>query len=270
MRLLAGLLLMIPVALFGQAPATAPAHDAMAAAPTADQIVDRLVENSAVYRSTLPSLTVHETIRSETTEFVFFGSRAINAEATVRMVRKEADGGLEESRQFTKLNGKPVAEGQRVFLPLTIADDFNDEASSVFSAGRRHCFDFALSPRASSDAPFEMHIAIKPDAAELKHCPPDLNGLTGTARIDPVSMQLVHLERTIPDAVAVPKRTSPFFSEDYAPAKVGEQIFWLPTAVAATGMDGKHLLKWSSHYSDYHRYAATTKIVPVEPQGANE
>jgi len=46
--------------------------------------------------------------------------------------------------------------------------------------------------------------------------------------------------------------------------KVGDDTFWLPTDVMAKGVVGKDRFRWASHYSDYHRYTASAKILPAD------
>src|SRR5579859_6822933 len=74
--------------------------NAQSQAITADSLVDQLVENAAVYRATLPSLTARETIVSidAGSWLKLEGAHRAEAEAIMRVTRKTPDGPLEELR----------------------------------------------------------------------------------------------------------------------------------------------------------------------------
>jgi hypothetical protein len=245
-----------------QTPPPSEAQPASQKSP-ADQLVDQLVDNAERYRATLPSLTAHETILSETSETIVFGKSAVHAEATIRVVRKTSGGPLEESRQIIALNGKPIASDKRVGLPLTISGGFGHFPAAFFSPENRPCFNFVLSPRLQHDAPLELSISLNPDASELPQCKPAPTGLAAIARVDPATHQLIHLERTFPDDPEASKSRMLFLSVDLAPTLVGQNTFWLPTTLVARGVNGKNRLSWISHYSDYHQFAATATILPA-------
>jgi hypothetical protein len=247
------------------APSPSTQNSLAAAKSAADQLVDQLVQNVERYRATLPSLTAHESIVSKFDEVVFFGRSVYKAEATVRMVRKSADEPLKESRLYTAFNGKPIAPGQQPRLPITLGDDFSDIPSDFFSTSNRHCYEFTLSPH-PKDAPLELLISPNPDAATLPQCISAPKGRTGMVRVDPATLQLTHLESTTPMPNAEPNHSPAFISADYAPAKVGDKIFWLPATVIFRVVIGKDPMEWISHYSDYHQFTATATILPTTPE----
>jgi hypothetical protein len=175
---------------------------------------------------------------------------------------------LEESRQITVIDGKPVAPGQGR-LPVDLADDFGDLQTTVFSTQHRRCFNFSLSPHPNPNASIELTMSPSPDAATLSYCKKAQEGLTGSVRVDPATLQTTHFEVTIPVAAAVPNHEITFISADYAPAKIGDKAYWLPTTVTARWVswaNGKTPFAWVSHYSDYHQYTATSTILPATPE----
>jgi hypothetical protein len=232
---------------------------------SADQLVDQLVANAALYRATLPSLTAHETIASDASILLY--KPHAEAEATVRVVRKLPSGPLLESREYTTLNGKPVTPDKHVVLPTNIYDGFDGFQGLFFTGQHRRCFNFTLAPQTAPATQLEIRITLRADAASLPNCPSGMEGLLGIARIDPATHQLKHLEWTVPQ-VAEPRVQILSASTDYAPTSIGDKTFWLPIEVAQYAINGKTKAKghFTVHYSDYHQYTATSTILPVTPQ----
>ena len=73
---------------------------------------------------------------------------------------------------------------------------------------------------------------------------------------------MVYLERTVPEQAAIDGRLAPFASVELAPAKIGEDTFWLPTMVYGTFNHNKVKGSFEAHYSDFHRYTASITILP--------
>lgn len=233
---------------------------------SAQELVDQLIANAEHYRATLPSLTVHEAILSQTSDTVFFGKSTVQAEATMRVQRKTPGSEMEELRQITIVNGKPVAPNKRVGLPLAIDGGFGDFPARLFTTQHRPCFHFVLVPHAEAGAPLELSITPKYDGAMPSQCNPNPVGMTATARIDPASHQLIHLEQTFSEYPQAPKFHLLFISVDLAPIPMGQNTFWLPTALVARAVEGKSRFSFSSHYSDYHQFTATSTILPTTPE----
>lgn len=230
---------------------------------TADQLVEHLVANAEVYLATLPSLTAHETIASKTSEvFSFFGKNVVHAEATIR-ARKASNGVMEESRQIASVNGKLFAPDKSVGFPMSLSGGFGGFAAEFFTRQHRPCFAFVLTPDRLAYEPFELAISLSSDATAHPECDPGWEGFTGMARIDPATLQLLHLERSFPETAVTGKHRLTFCSVDLAPAKLGQKTFWLPTTLIGHAQNGKIRLDWASTYSDYHQFAASSTILPV-------
>jgi hypothetical protein len=228
-----------------------------------DRLIDQLTENAAVFRETLPSITARETIESSSSEGWFkFHAKAV---ATMRVTRKTPDGPLEESRQITTLNGKPVAPGKHVQLPTNFLGGFGGFGGAFFTPGNRQCFDYTLEPNDLTGTPLELHLTLKTEAASLPNCPLGLARFSATVLVDSESHQLTHIEWNIPEEDATRFHRWPIAFTDFAPIKLGDQTFWLPTTVTGHEVRGKERGDWISHYSDYHRFTATTNILPASP-----
>jgi hypothetical protein len=237
--------------------------------PTVEDLVDQLVANASVYRATLPSLTADEDIISELVILGVYTKRD-EARATFRAIRKTEEVSLEESRQITTLNGKPVKPGEHVNLPTTLLGGFGRFQDMFFTPQHRPCFHFTLAP-ATLGAPLQLNITLSPGAATRPGCEPGLDGLTGIARIDPATGYLIHLERTLPADIAAKYNHATFGSVDSGPTQVGDQIFWLPIIVTGDFVQnkGKSKGRFTAHYSNYHRYTATSTILPTTSTGPN-
>jgi hypothetical protein len=228
-----------------------------------DRLVDQLIENAAAFRATLPSITAHETIESGGSYSWLFGRHA-KAEATMRVMRKTPGGPLEESRQIMTVNGRPVAPGKHADLPTLLDGGFGGFGGAFFTAAVRHCFDYSLAPN-NSEETLQLSIKMKPDAASLGNCPVGFERMSAMALVDAQAHQLTHIEWAIPEEDATPFHRWPFASTDFAPIKIGDETFWLPTTVTGHFVKGKERMDWVSHYSDYHRFTATANILPAAP-----
>jgi hypothetical protein len=238
---------------------TSPPGEANSVSET-DRLLDRLVENVTRNRIALPSLTAHESIVTKFDETVFFGRKGDKAEATVRLVRKSADSPeFDELRQITTLNGKAIRPGQDARLVISYVDDFDDYQSFAFGLNHRGCFLFSLAPHPGTGVPLLLSISPRPNPEPLPDCLIAKRGFTGTASIDPASYQISHFEFTTLDGQFQSRLTA---SIDYAPAKVGEKSFWLPTTFDLHWSNPKAKWEWHSRYSDYHQYSSSVKILP--------
>ena len=247
---------------------TPPSSSARSAASLAkspvDRVIDQLVENAASFRATLPSITARETIMTGSSTG-WLSKHRVRAEATMRVVRRTPGGPLEESRQITSVNGKPLAPGQHANLPNTLSGGFGGLADFFFSATDRDCFDYVLVPRKHPGGALELHLAFKPDATSRPDCPTEWRAVEAVALISADTHQLMHLERTVPAEDAALHNRWVFASIDLAPVQIGDKTFWLPTKVTGRSDRGKREQCGFSHYSDYHRFTASINILPASP-----
>jgi hypothetical protein len=246
--------------------AAAPFAPAQTAAPS--ELIDQLVANAAQYRASLPSLTADEAIDSKASFMGMFPDHA-HATGTFRVLRTEPGAPLQESRQITILNGKPVEPGRPAKLPATLFDGFGRFQEMFFTAQHRNCFDFILLPESGPAGTLKIAISVPAELPAQSDCRDWVIGLTGLALVDPAARQLVHVERTIPEAAALKNGLAPFASVDLASTKVGDQTFWLPATVTGRVANGKIHGEFIAHYSNYHRYTASITLLPgateVEP-----
>jgi hypothetical protein len=269
MRILLTRLSLLPLLFAGvvwsQPPAANPSFaqvKAEAAESETDLLVDRLVENAARSRATLPSLSAHASIVSKIHEVVVFGKNTGKAEATVHMVRRSPDQPLKEIRDITEYNGKKVSPDRHVVLPFDMVDSFSDIRSTFFSSEHRPCYTFTLAAHTDPNAPLELTVTASSDAATVPECATTATGRTGFVRVDPATTQVMHLESSrLVTSGATSSNLA--LSVDYAPANVGDKTLWLPTVETARVVLGKTPMEWACHYTDYHLFAATVKVLPI-------
>lgn len=233
------------------------AGQAPADPPTLDALLDQIAAHAASYRATLPSLSAQESITSQTSGL--FKQRA-EAQATFRVTRQESDARFHESRQITELNGKPVAAGKQVHLPVTFHGAFGDALEIFFAPALRPCYDFTLTPRIAPDGSQRSDFSGRPGSEANPACAHTPARVTGFVLIDPATKQIRHLERTVPEDVAKAHHLASFASVDYATAKIGEQSFWLPAVIVARLNGGK--AEFVARYSGYQRFTGTVTLMP--------
>lgn len=231
--------------------------------PDLNTLLTQISTDAAAYRLTLPSLGAEESITSQSLGIGPFRARA-EAKATFRVTRKSPDGPLEESRQITELNGKPVPEGHAVHLPLTFAGAFGDALEIFFAPALRPCFDFTLAPQLTPDGSQQISFLGRPGSEALPACARTPLGVAGFVRIDPPTHHIRHLERTVPAAVAEPRHIATFASVDYAPTLVGSETFWLPVSISARvgARQGSSAAEFTARYTHYHRFTGTVTLLP--------
>ena len=85
-------------------------------------------------------------------------------------------------------------------------------------------------------------------------------GLHRIVIADAETGRILHTERTIAADVMVKDMDVYFGAIDYAPRKLGEQTFWLPSLFYAH--DDKDMGRMYATYSNCHRYTGELKILP--------
>jgi hypothetical protein len=248
-----------------------PAAQLQNAAPAPPTLIDRLVANAEQYRATLPSLTADETIDSDGAFMGIFKEHA-TAQGTFRAIRTAPGASLDESRQITILNGKPVEPGRSVGVPFTLSGGFGRFQEMFFTPQHRACFAFELLPDPGPAGALQITISVPPDLWSVPSCSEELHGLTGLVRVAPQTFQITHLERTVTEQAAAKFHLAIFASVDLAPTQVGDETFWLPTTVVGHIINGRNKGQFVAHYSNYHRYTAsisllpnTTQLAPAQP-----
>lgn len=223
--------------------------------PALNVLLDRLDTYARQYQATLPSLSCDEQITSQALNRKGKISRQVKIHSTLREVRTEDpyDPFLEK-REVKSVNGhRDTSTSQS---PYFVEGGF---ASLVgFKTWeQRDCFDFALTSEGQRTVRLEMKLKPKVPNPTCAKLPP---GFQRIVIADPGTGQIVHTERTIAPEVTSQSSAVYFGGIDYAPQKLGEQTFWLPSRFYAH--NAQNTGRMFVTYSNCHRYIGDLKILP--------
>lgn len=234
--------------------------------PPLDVLLDRLDAYAKQYQATLPSLSCDEQITSQAVNKRGKVTWEVKVQSSLREVRTEDPyHPFLEKREFVSVDGhRPKANFKTSHMPYFAEGGF---ASLVgFKTWQqRECLDYVVrSGDGGQTVRLEMRLKAEftnPSCASL----PD--GFHRTVIADPETGRIVHTERTIAPEVATRDTEVYFGGIDYAPQKLGEQTFWLPSRFEAH--DSKNMGRMSATYLNCHRYTGELTILPgVSAPGA--
>jgi hypothetical protein len=79
-------------------------------------------------------------------------------------------------------------------------------------------------------------------------------------------MQVIHIERTVPNPVGKDQAVLGTAAVEYAAVTFHGESFWLPSTITAftTETSKTNSVRFTAHYSDYHRFASTSTILPTD------
>lgn len=224
--------------------------------PPPEGLLQRLQGYSTAYRERLPSLSCDELIVSQSLKHGKV-KKTVKIEATLREVR---DGGgpdpFSEKVEFKTVNGHAVTGFFK--MPYYVQGGFANLIGFT-QPELGGCFDYAVSPIGGSA---NQRLTITPKAhTALGRCATIPQGYRRIVVFDPASDRILHTERIYP---AEPNQevSEPYFAAiDYAPQKLGDAVFWLPSVF--TAHDEKDERRMTARYSNYHRYAGEMKVLPA-------
>jgi hypothetical protein len=250
--------------------------------PTLGEILKRLEANRNHYDKSLPSLFCDEHVVSQVEpdlngenaviDSVFRLKRTKNADHTTTLV---------ESRELQRVNGKPAISQPMMEYPFGLLKGAFGQGLAVVSLSQKACMKYKLD-RVDKDRPAAPYIVSFATALTPQNNASCLLHEKGSGRvvIDPASMEITHLQLTVPRHVIISGKpyASPVigtwvFTVDYAPVVLDGDTFWVPSATTSrdTGKDGFIPTVWSfeATYRNYHRLEVKSWILPgseeVEP-----
>jgi hypothetical protein len=102
-------------------------------------------------------------------------------------------------------------------------------------------------------------------AAKQPACSTIQPGTTGRFVVDSASMQVVHIERTVPNPIGRDQSVLGTAAVDFAPVNLNGKSFWLPSTVTAftTETPKTSAFRFTAKYSNYHRFTASSTILPT-------
>jgi hypothetical protein len=242
--------------------------------PTLEEILQRLKANLSYYDAKVPSFFCDEHVvsqrqsgtgeRDSVTESVFRLKRTANPDHTTTLV---------ESRDIKTVDGKPAVSDD-VDGP-TLLDGAFEGGLAVVSLTQSVCTNYTLqkiNPNRPAE-PYAIRFATVVTPENAGQCLLEEDS-KGSVAIDPVSLQITHLELTTPHHVILPGNADEprvvgkrVITVDYAPVMFGAQTYWMPSMIAlkATGGSGTfHETVWSypASYRNFHKLEVTAHIRP--------
>jgi len=170
------------------------------------------------------------------------------------------------------VNGN-APKNQKVTPPFTFRGGFAD----VIRFTEDKCADYRFAEAPSNGKPIVVLGSSKPPSSSLPHnCSAQIYLLK--AFIDPETFQVLRLEKTFQDISMGIVGHLPFipmpsshnvltFSVEYMPVELGGKTFWLTKTVTVDLKDKNKPIRlhYEAHYTNYHRFTATSTILPAEP-----
>ena len=227
--------------------------------PSLDVLLDRLDAYAKQYQATLPSLSCDEQISSQALNKKGKVTWRVKMQSTLREVRTgNTYNPFFEKREIKAIDGhRPKATFQKSQLPYFAEGGF----AGLVGFKRweqRECFDYIVtSVDGGQNVRLEMTLRTKFTNASCAKIPLDFHRIVIAERD---TGRILRTERTIAPEEAA-RNTSVYFGGiDYAPQKLGEQTFWLPSRFYAH--DAKDTRRMFATYSNCHRYAGELTILP--------
>ena len=227
-----------------------------AQAESPQALLDRVVQNVAMYQRTLPRITADENIESDLLQHGLYRAHA-KATATIRVYPGDNSRPLNEVRTYRTRDGKPITDATHPPVPFELTFAFSGAISNYFGAATFSCYVFTPVPEAPGSKTARFTFAIYPTPPPA--CTATAHAIRGSVVIDTATAQIRHIERTL----LVPAdgaHIATFAAVDFAPAALGDQTFWLPTLVVAESNFGKGHFR--AVYSNYHRYTSSVTLLP--------
>ena len=237
-----------------------------------DNLLSRIEANTEQYKASVPSFLCDEHIVSQE---LYDGKlkHETTVDALFRVTRSTSQTGtLDESRQVTSIDGKP-STGRKINMPISFSGGFSGALAKFLSADRRQCFDYQPDHTYTPSPGTEAFIFTAREAA-LKEaaCTSIQSGTTGKFVIDSATSQVSHIERTVPYPVGKDRSVLGTASVDFAPVALSGKIFWLPFVISAstTETSKTDAFRFTAHYSNYHRFAASSTILPTTSDSSSQ
>jgi hypothetical protein len=242
---------------------------------TVDDVLTRVRANVSEYKTSIPSFISDESVLSQR----FDGDKLkdeMKVESSFEMVRGGSGSDLRETRIKNLVNGR-APKNQKVTPPFSFIGGF----ANVIDFTENICVDYRFAEAPSNGNPIVVLVFRKPPSRNL---PPTCSAqiFERKAFIEPKTFQVSRLEKTVQDVkmvgivghlpfVHMPSSNNVLsFSVDYMPVELGGKTFWLTKSVTADLKDKNKPIRlhYEAHYSNYHRFTSTVKILPAEPGDA--
>jgi hypothetical protein len=233
--------------------------------PALEQILSRVEANTEQYQATVPSFLCDEHITSQELHDGRL-KHETTVDAVFRVTRSASQvGKLTESREVKAIDGKPSSNA-KLSMPISFSGGFSGALDKFLSADHRQCFDYSSDTTVNAPAgTAAFTFSAREAAAKDPACSSIQPGTTGKFVVDSAAVQVIHVERTVPQAVGKDHAVLGTASVDFAPVNLSGKSFWLPITIGAstTETPKTNAFRFTAHYSNYHRFAASSTILPT-------
>ena len=218
----------------------------------------RVIAYTEAYRKRLPSLECDETMRSQRLRNGKV-RREVEIKATLRELRDENEpGGFRDDYTFKSVNGKPAKPNFSTgALPYFVYKAFAN-GLGIAESPLPACFSYRFA-RLDNGRTLQFNIDSKPGVRDpsCKKLPDDYHKMM---LIDAASGAVRRVERRMSPEFANINLEIPYIAIDYAPQRLGEETFWLPTRFVAIDLHQQGGM--IAAYSNCHRYTVASRVVP--------
>jgi hypothetical protein len=235
--------------------------------PALDQLLSRVEINTEQYKDTVPSFVCDEHITSQERR-----DGKLKHETTIDALFRVTRSGetLEESREVKAINGEPSST-KKLNMPISFSGGFSGALAKFLSAERRQCFDYRPDPSAPASSDTEAFtFTANEAAAKQPACSTIQPGTTGRFVVDSATMQVTHIERTVPNPIGRDQSVLGTAAVDFTPVTLNSKSFWLPSTITAftTEAQKTSAFRFTAKYSNYHRFSASSTILPANSDSA--
>ncbi|ADV84662.1 hypothetical protein AciPR4_3913 [Terriglobus saanensis SP1PR4] len=256
--------------------------------PTLDEVLARLDQNRIAYYQSVPNFFCNEHVVSEMDMGDTRGFMRTVTDSVFRLrrtvVKRVAN--FEESRSVKAINGRALSgEEQKIQGPSILSGVFGSGLEAV-STPSEACFNYKLKTHRSHGEleRIEVDFADLPKEERGPDCP-QFEQVSGKATIDPVSMEVIRVERHIREHQLFPGVLGPWtWSAEYGQVLLGDKLFWMPVKIrskarqdtsaemSSSGIarrEGSATIVGNGHttwsfvatYTDFHRTQVSAHIV---------
>lgn len=224
--------------------------------PAVDQLISQLYTYGEQYIAKLPSLSCDEAI---TSQVIKNGKvqKEVRIQSSLREVRKNAASNeFSENHFFISVNGAPPSP--KVSIPFFVQGGFAS-ALSFPRADRSACLSYQLASQDNGKT-LKLEMTAKPENTE-QTCPKTPIGYREIVLVDAASGRVTYVERSVSEEESKRNHSVFFASMEYGPQVIGDETLWLPVRMAAH--DPKNEGRMVVAYSNYHRYTASSVVLPA-------
>jgi len=220
-----------------------------------EEQVRRVIAYAQAYREHLPSLECDESMLSQRVKNGKV-KWEVKIKATLRELRDENEpGGFRDEYTFQSVDGKPAKPHFKT--PHFVYNVFANSLG-IGESPRPNCFDYRFTTL-DDGRTVQFNIDSRQGVRDpsCKKIPDDYHKMM---LIDTASGAVRRVDRRISPQFADDNLEIPNVMIDYAPQRLGEETFWLPTRFEANDLhqEGRMI----ANYSNCRRYVGIPKILP--------